>query len=101
VAPETNERAARVLANVADGATDLACTMRSATGVCVYTDAAWPAVAKAWATGKRNLDREYRRMEALDRCYDGAGLQRDKGACEATEDAAGETTYTFRLRRAS
>jgi hypothetical protein len=101
VAPETNERAARVLAGLGDGSDTLECAMTSATGVCVYPAAAWAGIAEQWATQKRKLDREYRRMEALDHCYDSAGSKRDKGTCEGIQDAEGETTYTFRLRSAS
>jgi len=103
VAPDTNERSARVLSGLADRLKpkDVSCTTRSATSVCTFADDSWPGIVKEWAKGKLELDQEYRRMDALKQCYDGAGAMRGKGTCEPTVDGQGETTYTFRRKAAS
>ncbi|QEI08331.1 hypothetical protein FXN63_22700 [Pigmentiphaga aceris] len=103
IAPDTNERSARVLAGVADPINGMAmtCAMRSATSVCTHDAQTWQTMVVQWEKEKIELDQEYRRMAALERCYDGAGLQRGKGTCEPTVDSQGETTYTFRLTTGS
>lgn len=103
VAPDTNERSARVLSGLADRLKpkDMSCMTRSATSVCTYVADAWPGIVKDWDKGKAELDQEYRRMDALKQCYDGAGTMRGKGTCDPTVDEQGETTYTFRRTTAS
>lgn len=103
VAPDTNERSARVLSGLGDpwNKRDMRCETRSATSVCVYPADTWQGIVEDWDKGKVELDQEYRRMDALEQCYDGAGAMRGKGTCDPTVDDKGETTYTFRRKTAS
>ncbi|MEQ1651561.1 MAG: hypothetical protein ABL897_03645, partial [Hyphomicrobium sp.] len=99
VKPQTSERAARVLAALREGAEvkPLECETRTAVSVCTYAEAEWPAIEDAWRKQTAALEKEYRRMDALDACYRAAeSAGKRQGTCDLVSPESEEATYEFR-----
>lgn len=97
--PQTSERAARVLATLREGADvkPLECETRAAVSVCTYAEADWPAIEVSWRTATAALEKEYRRMDALNACYRAAeSAGKREGTCNLVSPESEEAIYEFR-----
>lgn len=93
------ERAARVLAGMREDINPkpLLCETTSVTAKCTYSPVDWPVVRLDWQKGIEALDKEYRRMETLNKCYRTAESEgKTGGSCVQTSADSDEAVYEYR-----
>ncbi len=94
-----NERAARVLAGIDEDMNrrTLTCQTQALVSACTFSKTDWPLVRQDWAKGRADLDKEYRRMDTLNKCYRNAESQgRTGGTCELKSAEEDEAVYEYR-----
>lgn len=99
-----NERAARVLAGMDEDLNrkTLVCDTQAVVSACSYAPSDWPTVRLDWDKGRAALDKEYRRMETLDKCYRTAENEgKGEGNCVLTSEEPEEAVYDYREKAPS